>query len=355
MAVVNTPRSNDFSHPWPERWAILGGMKAFLFGLVVSAAALAAVAQPAAGPRDQPIEARGPLGPLKGSLLAPAKAGAPVVLIVPGSGPTDRNGNNPLGVNAATYRLLAQDLVAKGIATVRIDKRGMFESSKAVADANAVTIPDYVADVRSWVGSIRRSTGVPCVWVLGHSEGGLVALAAAQGGDAASGLCGLVLVAAPGRPLGQVLRDQLRANPANAPILDQALAAITRLEGGARVDPASLHPALHPLFNEAVQGFLISAFAQDPAQLIAATKLPVLVLQGERDLQVPAQDARLLAKAQPAAQLVLLPDTNHVLKAVPTDDAAANMATYANPGQPLAPGVVDAVVRFVTAPGKARP
>lgn len=356
---MNTPRSNDFSHPCPERWAILGGMKAFLFGLAVSAAALAAVAQPAAGPRDQPIEARGPLGPLKGSLLAPAKAGAPVVLIVPGSGPTDRNGNNPLGVNAATYRLLAQDLAAKGIATVRIDKRGMFESSKAVADANAVTIPDYVADVRSWVGAIRRSTGVPCVWVLGHSEGGLVALAAAQGGDAASGLCGLVLVAAPGRPLGQVLRDQLReqwrANPANAPILDQALAAITRLEGGARVDPASLHPALHPLFNEAVQGFLISAFAQDPAQLIAATKLPVLVLQGERDLQVPAQDARLLAKAQPAAQLVLLPDTNHVLKAVPTDDAAANMATYANPGQPLAPGVVDAVVRFVTAPGKARP
>lgn len=352
---MNTLRSNDFSHPCPGRWAILGCMKTILFGLAVSTAALAAVAQPAAGPRDQPIEARGPLGPLKGSLLAPAKAGAPVVLIVPGSGPTDRNGNNPLGVNAATYRLLAQDLAARGIATVRIDKRGMFESSKAVADANAVTIPDYVADVRSWVGSIRRSTGVPCVWVLGHSEGGLVALAAAQGGDAGSGLCGLVLVAAPGRPLGQVLRDQLRANPANAPILDQALAAITRLEGGARVDPASLHPALHPLFNEAVQGFLISAFAQDPAQLIAATKLPVLVLQGERDLQVPAQDARLLAKAQPAAQLVLLPDTNHVLKAVPIDDAAANLATYANPGQPLAPGVVDAIVRFVTAPGKARP
>lgn len=340
----------------PRAVGILGSMKAFLFGLAVSAAALAAVAQPAAGPRDQPIEARGPLGPLKGSLLgAPAQAGAPVVLIVPGSGPTDRNGNNPLGVNAATYRLLAQGLAARGIASVRIDKRGMFESSKAVADANAVTIPDYVADVHSWVGAIRRSTGVPCVWVLGHSEGGLVALAALQGKEAGNSICGLVLAATPGRPLGQVLRDQLRPNPANAPLLDQALAAITRLEGGARVDPASLHPALQPLFNEAVQGFLISAFAQDPAKLIAAAQKPVLVLQGERDLQVAVQDARLLAQANPNAQLVLLPDTNHVLKAVPTDDAAANMATYANPGQPLAPGVVDAIVRFVTAPGKARP
>ena len=281
-----------------------------------------------------------------------------MVLIVPGSGPTDRDGNNPMGLNAATYKLMAHDLAAKGIATVRIDKRGMFGSAKAVADANAVNIPDYVADVYSWVGAIRRSTGVPCVWVLGYSEGGLVALTAAQGGREVQGICGLLLVATPGRPLGQVLRaqliDQWRANPANAPILDQALAAITRLEGGARVDPASLHPALQPLFNESVQGFLISAFAQDPARLIAAIKMPVLVLQGERDLQVGVQDARLLAQAKPAAQLVLLPDTNHVLKAVLTDDPAANMATYANPGQPLAPGVVDAIVRFV-AQGKPRP
>ncbi len=322
-------------------------MKALLLALVALAASLAAAAQPAADVRETPIEARGPLGPLRGTLLAPAKAGAPVVLIVPGAGPTDRDGNSPMGVNAATYRLLAQDLAARGMATVRIDKRGMFGSAKAVADANAVTIPDYAADVHSWVGAIRRTTGVPCVWVLGHSEGGLVALAAAQGGSEVQGICGLLLVATPGRPLGQVLREQLRANPANAPLLDQALAAITRLEGGGRVDPASLHPALQPLFNEAVQGFLISAFAQDPARLIAATKKPVLVLQGERDLQVGVEDARLLAHAKPAAQLVLLPDTNHVLKAVLTDDPAANMATYANPGQPLAPGLVDAIVRFV--------
>lgn len=330
-------------------------MKALLLALVAVAASLAAAAQPAADLREKPIEARGPLAPLKGTLLSPAKPGAPVVLIVPGSGPTDRDGNNPLGVNAATYKLLARDLASRGIATVRIDKRGMFGSAKAVADANAVTIPDYAADVHSWVGAIRRTTGVPCVWVLGHSEGGLVALAAAQSGSEVQGICGLLLVATPGRPLGQVLRDQLRANPANAPILDQALAAITKLEGGGRVDPASLHPALQPLFNESVQGFLISAFAQDPARLIAATKMPVLVLQGERDLQVGVADARLLAQANPTAQLVLLPDTNHVLKAVVTDDPAANMATYANPGQPLAPGVVDAVARFIVAPGKARP
>ncbi len=328
-------------------------MKALILGLMGAMAASAAISAPPADFREKLVEAGGPLAPLKGSLLAPQKADVPVVLIVPGSGPTDRNGNNPLGVSASIYQLLAQELAARGIATVRIDKRGMFGSARAVADANAVTIPDYASDVHSWVQSIRQETGAPCVWVLGHSEGGLVALMAAgqgrSGAAAAKDICGLVLVATAGRPLGQVLRDQLQANPANAPLMDQAFGAISTLEAGRRVDPATLHPALMPLFNPAVQGFLISALALDPAQLIAAYRGPVLVLQGERDIQVSVQDARRLAQAAPAAKLVLLPGTNHVLKQVATDDRAANMATYGNPGLPLASGVADAIAQFIAA------
>jgi uncharacterized protein len=73
--------------------------------------------------------------------------------------------------------LLAEGLAERGIGSVRIDKRRMFASSAAVADANAVTIDDYVADVGAWIGVIRKETGVSCVWLLGHSEGGLVVLA----------------------------------------------------------------------------------------------------------------------------------------------------------------------------------
>ena len=127
--------------------------------------------------------------------------------IIPGSGPTDRDGNNPLGISAASYRLLAVGLAESGIGSVRIDKRGMFASTGAVADPNAVTIGDYVADVGSWVGTIREKTGTRCVWLAGHSEGGLVALAAAA---KVTGLCGLVLIATPGRPHG---RRRARAAP----------------------------------------------------------------------------------------------------------------------------------------------
>jgi len=289
------------------------------------------------------IEIAGPAGPLQGALRAdgPVKAAA---IIVPGSGPTDRDGNNPLGVAASTYRLLADGLAADGIATLRIDKRGMFGSRRAIADANAVTVADYAADIRSWAKKLRAETQVGCVWVIGHSEGGLMALAAGADED----ICGLVPVAAPGRPFGDVLREQLRANPANAALLTSALAAIDSLEAGNRIDPASLAPPLLQLFHPSVQAFLIDIMSYDPARLIAAVSKPVLIVQGQRDLQVLEADARRLQAASSAgAEILLLPDVNHVLKRVATGDRAANSATYGRPDLPLAPGVTEGISRFI--------
>ena len=316
------------------------------FGRMLAVAALFASAAASAqnGPVETAIDVAGPAGPLKGVLLAPGAAAAPVALIIPGSGPTDRDGNSPLGVRASTYKLLAEDLAARGVASVRIDKRGMFASAAAGVDPNAVTIPDYVADVHAWVASMQKRTGARCVWLIGHSEGGLVALAAAQD---APGVCGLMLVATAGRPLGTVLREQLKANPANAPLLDGAMGAIDALEHGRRVDTAGLHPALQALFGPQVQGFLISEFSYDPARLLKGWRKPVLVVQGQRDLQVSEADARLLQQAAPQATLVLLPGVNHVLKAVASDDPRANLATYADSALPLAPDVGTAIANFI--------
>jgi hypothetical protein len=277
-------------------------------------------------------------------MLAPALSKGAVILIIPGSGPTDRDGNNSLGVKASTYKLLAEGLAERGVATVRIDKRGMFASAAAVADANAVSVDDYAADVHSWVDVIRRRTGASCVWLLGHSEGGLVALA--SGGSSAD-VCGLILIASPGLPLGAILREQLKANPANAPILGEAFAAIDALEAGRHVDASGMHPALLPLFNPKVQGFLISVFALDPARLIATWKKPILIVQGERDIQIGIAEAERLKQAAPSAKLALLPDVNHVLKTVTSPDRAANLAAYADPSLPLAHAVIDEIADFI--------
>ena len=304
-----------------------------LLHLMMAAAAVTAV----------PITAPGPKAPLAGTLLDAGPA-SPVVLMIPGSGPTDRDGNNPLGVAAAPYRLLAEALAQKGVSSVRVDKRGLGESKAAVANGNDVTIGDYAADTHSWVESIRARTKAKCVWVLGHSEGALVALASAQ---QPQGICGVVLVSGAGRKLSDVIREQLRANPANAPVLDSAMAALDSLDKGERVDVAGMHPALQKLFAPQVQGFLIDMFRHDPAKLAGALKVPLLIVQGEHDIQVSVADAHALAAAQPKAKLVLIPTMNHVLKDVASDDRQANLATYADPSLPVDTTLVDSIASFV--------
>lgn len=294
-------------------------------------------------PVERAIAAPGPLAPLSGTLTDAGK-GTPVILIIPGSGPTDRDGNNPLGVKAAPYRLLAERLASRGISSVRIDKRGMFGSKSAAADANKISIADYVADTRSWVFAIRRATGASCVWLLGHSEGGLIALTAAQ---RPRGICGVITVAAVGRRFGDVIREQLKANPANEPVVAPALATLQSLEAGKRVESATLPAALRTLFADDVQPFLIELLAENPPRLAAALNLPLLIVQGDRDFQVTVEDAKVLAAAQPRARLAILPGVNHVLKIPERDDRVANIAAYADPNLPIAPSVVEAIAGFV--------
>ncbi|HEX3919759.1 MAG TPA: alpha/beta hydrolase [Caulobacteraceae bacterium] len=296
------------------------------------------------------VTAQGPGGVLAGTLDAPPGdvKGAPVAIIIPGSGATDRNGDAPpgAGLTAQPYLLLAHALAPLGVATLRIDKRGMYGSADA-GDANKILMSDNVADLHAWAASAKALTGAPCVWLIGHSDGGLQALAAARANP--KDLCGLVLIASPGRPFADILREQLRANPANAPILAEALADIDALAAGQHIDQSHMTPVLLPLFRAAVQDYLIDEFKYDPAKLAAAYPGPILVLQGTNDIQVSPVDAQRLAGARPGIKLVELPGVNHVLKVAPLD-RAANVATYNDPSLPLAPGIADAIASFMRAP-----
>lgn len=279
-------------------------------------------------------------GELRGTMVN-ARNSDPVVLIVPGSGPTDRDGNSPLGVNTDAYKLLAEGLSKERIASVRIDKRGMFGSA-AAGDPNAVTPADYVADIHAWIDTINATRGSDCVFLLGHSEGALMVTLAAQG---RRDVCGLILVAGMGRSMGDVIRQQLRDNPANAPLIDQAMAALDELEAGRRVDVSAMHPTLVPLFAPQVQDYLISVINLDPVEELNRANRDTLILQGKTDLQVTVEDANLLNKAR-KTKLRLVDNMNHVLKEAPAD-RAANLATYADPSLPLAPRLVGRIEDFV--------
>ena len=166
--------------------------------------------------------------------------------------------------------------------------------------------------------------------------------AAAQG---RKDVCGLILVSGMGRKMGDVLRQQLQDNPANAPLLGQAFAAIDELEAGRRSTRPNMHPALTPLFAPQVQDFLISVFAIDPVEAVRKARVKTLIVQGRNDLQVTVEDARLLNKA-PRTSMELISDMNHVLKDAPFD-RAGNLATYADPSLPVSPRLVREIEDFI--------
>ena len=294
---------------------------------------------PVAAPVTLPSEP----APLHGTLLTPVGPTRAAALIIAGSGPTDRNGNNPLGVSASSYRLLAEGLAGQGIATVRADKRGVGESTTAGRIEADLRFTDYSNDARAWAVETARLTGQPCAWLIGHSEGAMVALVAAAGADEA--VCGLVLLAGAGRPVGAVLREQLANAP--EPLRGQAVAILAELEAGRPV--TDVPPQLAALFRPSVQPYLISWLPLDPAAIVAAYPGPVMIGQGTTDIQVGLTDANALAAAHPDARLTIWEGVNHLLKIAPAD-RAANIATYSDPTLPLAPGVVGDVAGFILQP-----
>jgi len=301
--------------------------------------AAALIATLLAGPVSTEVVLPSQPAPLHGTLLAPERIQA-VAVILPGSGPTDRDGNQAPAIRASTYRMLAEGLADRGIAAVRIDKRGIGASAAAGPSEIDLRFDAYTDDARAWAAEAARLTNQPCAWLIGHSEGALVALKAAEGGD--DKICGLVLLSGAGRPAGAVLREQLANVP--EPLKTQAYEALTELEAGRAV--AEPPAALAALFRPSVQPYLISWLPLDPAALLAAYDGPVFIGQGTTDLQVGVADAQALAAADPEATLKLWDGVNHVLKTAPAD-RAGNLAAYADPDLPLAPDVAADVAAFI--------
>lgn len=278
---------------------------------------------------------------LHGTLAMPAISGAvPVVLILAGSGPVDRDGNLP-GMTNNGLRLLAQALAGQGIASLRIDKRGVGQSAAVGLREADLRFQTYVDDTRAWAAWLERDPRFGPVFLLGHSEGALVATLAAQGRDFA----GLILLAGAGQPAAQAIARQLAAAG-----VDQALQDASRritddlLQGRVVTD---VPPALMALYRPGVQGYMMSWLPLYPAAELARTTLPVLILQGTTDLQITPDDARLLHQARPDAGLILIEGMNHVLKPAPVQ-RLSNLQTYAMPDLPLAEGLVVAIQRFIS-------
>ncbi len=286
-------------------------------------------------------------GSIFGTLMLPARAKvSPVVLLIAGSGPTDRDGNNPLlpGKNDA-LKLLASALASRGIASLRFDKRGIAASAAAMTAEKDLRFDTYVDDAAGWVDLLARDRRVSHISIAGHSEGSLIGMIAAQRGAVAA----YVSLEGAGRPASTVIREQLR--PALTPaLLAQADTIIAQLNAGT-IYTGALPAELQSLFHPSLQPYLISWFKYDPAKEIAKLKIPATIVQGTADVQVTMADAQALKSGDRSASLVVVPGMNHVLKISPdVSSRAAIIAGYTNPTLPVAPQVINAVTSAAKTP-----
>ena len=266
---------------------------------------------------------------LYGSLLRPeGNGGFPTVLILPAQG-ADRNGNPPGGEGARpdTYKLLARDLAAKGVASLRIDKRGVGASAKAIGREEDLRFSTYVDDAVTWIKFLKAQPMVNCLAVLGHSEGALVAALAAQ----KIKVCAVIEMSGAARPAAAVLAEQLKVAQATAGMdkdnYDKATVILNSLANGKTV--ADTPPKLQALFRPSVQPYLISWLTVNPIEPLK-TAPPTLVLQGGADRQLDLGDAQKLAAAPKLARMVMIPGADHDLKMKAAGDGPGPLSPQAS-------------------------
>lgn len=280
-------------------------------------------------------------GTLHGTLLVPRGVGkVPVVLIHPGSGPTDRDGNSPLlpGKNNS-LRLLAEGLASRGIASLRIDKRGVAGSAAAATAESDLRVDTFVDDAAGWLDLLKHDPRFGAIVALGHSEGALItALAAAR-----RPVNGYVSVAGIAQRASDVLRRQLQGKLSGR-LMAESERIISALERGVRAD--SVPAELVSLFRPSVQPYLISWFPIVPADAVARLDTPVLVVQGTTDLQVDTLQAALLLARRPDARYLKVAGMNHVLKLV-SGELEEQVASYGDSTLMVAPALLDGLADFV--------
>ena len=295
---------------------------------------------------EEAVQLKTSTGVLHGTLDLPS--GAPpysVVIIIGGSGPTDRDGNQPKIQNDG-LKQLGRGLAAKGIAVLRCDKRGIGQSASAMRREDDLRFETFVADAVQWLSLLRRDSRFSRVGIIGHSEGSLIGMAAANPAK----IDAFVSIAGSGRPAAALIREQLGRNlPPN--LNQQSSRILDELVAGRSV--ADVPKELADLFRPTVQPYLISWFKYDPPREIGALRMPVLILQGTTDLQVSIEDARRLAAANKDAKLRLIDGMNHVLKRAATP--AEQQAAYTETSRPIDAQVVEEIADFLFASAAKQP
>ena len=283
-----------------------------------------------------------PTGEIHGILLMPDnEEPCPLVIIIAGSGPTDMNGNT-IGseLQNNSLKMLAEGLAAKGIASLRYDKRGIGKSQTAMMSEEELRFEHYIDDAAAWADMFSGDERFSTIAIAGHSEGSLIGMVAAQKSTAVKAY---ISIAGCGRPAHEVIEEQLSPQPEQ--VRNEAAAINRELLQGHIVENVPNY--LAALYRKSVQPYLISWFRYNPAKEIAKLKIPVLILQGDKDIQVGVKEAERLYLARMLSSFYIIEGMNHVLKHCEGSDMLSQLEAYQSPTMPIKQELIEHIARFL--------
>jgi len=259
-----------------------------------------------------------------------------LIIFIQGSGPTDRNGNQPMLQNDGIKKI-ARELAGNGIASFRYDKR-IFKAQELQLSEKDMIFEDFVEDAKNVVMHFRKEEKFSNIIIAGHSEGSLIGILVAQ-----EYVDAFISLAGAADPIDEIITEQVTKM---APELGvSARTAFDELAENGRTSNYS--PMLEAVFRPSVQPFMASWMKYDPSEEISKLKIPVLVVNGTSDIQVSEEQAQKLAEANENSELVILDQMNHIFRKIEAKDRLVNSKSYNEPNLPLHPELISILTEFV--------
>ena len=273
---------------------------------------------------------------IDGTLLIPEQNEAnKLAIIIAGSGPTDRNGNQNFLINNSLKKL-AEELTNNGIATFRYDKRIVKQIRQGNLDNN-IKFDDFINDASDVITHFKTSNQFSEIFVIGHSQGSLVGMIASQ-----DKVNGFVSLAGTGQNIGDVIIEQINNT---APMLkEDTEQVVSILKAGKTTNDYPL--ALSSMFSKDIQPFMISWMAYNPTNIINSLNCPVLIVNGTKDLQVSVKEAELLKRSNDNSNIVIIEKMNHVLIEIEGDDLE-NSKSYNESFRKISPTLIENITNFI--------
>ena len=275
---------------------------------------------------------------IKGTLFSPEKdiKQTKLVILIAGSGPTNRNGNSMAGGVNNSLKFLAEGLAQNGIAVFSYDKRIFAQMLNKTMDEKTLSFEDFINDAKDVIAYYKSQKKYSKIIIAGNSEGSLIGMVAANGT-----VDGYVSLSGAGRPIDEVISEQVVKN---SPSMKEAVDKdFVLLKEGKTFE--NKNPLLASLFRESVQPYMISWIKYNPQNEIKKLSIPILIINGTKDLQVPPSDAELLNKANPKSELKIIENMNHIFKEIKNDED--NVKSYSDSKLPVVPELIDTMTTFV--------